>query len=208
MPSALRVSKAYSISFSVTSTFIIDSGAKTPKRPGWSWRILAAKSWQIADGLGGFVGAGVEPEAGRGGKRHHRGADAVLVHQLDQPGWRPVDHRLERRDVALALPFQLLGEVGRRIEVAVRVDQRLGGLRAQTPARAASRPRRRRRGRPGTGGGTNVLARKRDNCGTASVSSLSFSFRPVRPDWRDDSGFVRATERVDGGRTAWPIGPR
>ncbi len=45
MPSALRVSKAYSISFSVTSTFIIDSGAKTPKRPGWSWRILAAKSW-------------------------------------------------------------------------------------------------------------------------------------------------------------------
>ena len=64
---------------------------------------LGSKILTDADGLGGVLGAGVEPQAGGGGERHHRGANAVLVHQLDVAGRRPVEHVRIGRDVPLAI---------------------------------------------------------------------------------------------------------
>ena len=76
MPSALMVSKAYSISFKVTSTFIIDSGAKTPNRPGWSWRILATKSWQTRTVLAASSGPA---------SNHRPGVEASDITEVRMP---------------------------------------------------------------------------------------------------------------------------
>ena len=46
MPSAFRVSRAYSISFSAPSVSGGATTAKKPKRVGWSWTARAAHSFQ------------------------------------------------------------------------------------------------------------------------------------------------------------------
>ena len=129
--------------------FIIDSGAKTPKRPGIVAPHLGGEILADADGLGGVLGAGVEPQPRGGGERHHRGADAILVHQFDELGRRPVEHPGIGRDVTLALPFLLQRQIGRRIEMMVRVDQKSwrparvsAGADSVAAAPAAPRPAR------------------------------------------------------------------
>ena len=121
-------SKAYSISFER----YIDIHHRQRRENTEPARIVLAhlgdEILADADGLGGLLGAGVEPKAWGGGERHDRGADAILVHQFDQPGRRPIEHVRRRRNVALAFPFLLHCQVGRRIEVIVGVDQRLGAL--------------------------------------------------------------------------------
>ena len=73
------------------------------------------------------LGAGVEPQARGGGERQHRGADAVLVHQL-RSALAGVQSNTPGNGGILRLPSHsfCIVEIGRRIEMMVGVDQRLG----------------------------------------------------------------------------------
>ena len=148
--------------FSVTSTFIIDSGAKTPNRPGWSAPILAGNR-TFADDLVGVFGPGVEPETRRGGKRHHRGADASLsINSINRAGVQSNIGLTPGCCACPPIPSVSPDRPADRNGCACRS--------ASWPARARRRRcRQHRRGsgraerRPGTGGGTNVPERNPDN---------------------------------------------
>ena len=141
MPSALSVSKAYSISLSVASISSIDSG-----------REQAEAARMVAHHFGGVIVAGagepagfrrpdVEPQAGGGGERQHAGADAVLVHVLDQLGRG--SRRPDRRSAAACARLRSQARAS-----GIRADRNEGGYRS---AQAWSVPAPQRSGPPRRG---------------------------------------------------------
>jgi hypothetical protein len=93
-------------------------------------RIVVARPRKPA----GFRGSNVEPHAGGGGDRQNAGANAVLVHVLDQsvagPGDLAREVRLLARILVIEPEFLIFG----RIKMQVGVDQRRLGLGARREA--------------------------------------------------------------------------
>ena len=125
MPSALSVSKAYSISFrlpSVSGGVIV---ANRPKRPGMIAHELGAVLVDLAAELAGLLGVS-PPGAGLDLRQHRRG-DAALVHVLERHLHRPF------RRAGLVLAERLA--MRRRQEVVMHVDLGLRCLRAHRRVR-------------------------------------------------------------------------
>ena len=140
----------------------------TPKRPGWSWRILAAKSWHSRTVL-------AAPPAPASNQRPGVEASDITavrtpslsINSISLAGLQ-FDHRHERREFCACPPIRAAGEVWRRIDVAsgcrsaswlaARARAGAGSIAA---AAAAPTPAKK------LAAGRVLMNRKPGNCGTA-----------------------------------------